>query len=55
MKQESYEYKSCSINIASTNKKNNKKRDGHNTFLECKKPGPSMTSHLGEMLISLYD
>ena len=31
------------------------KRDGHNTFLEGRKPGPSMTFHVGETIIPLYD
>ena len=41
MKEENHKYGSCSINIASTNKK--KKRDGRNMFLEGREPEPGMT------------
>ena len=49
------EYGSCSMNVASTNKKNNnKKRDGHNMILEGRKPEPSMTIRVGKIIIPLY-
>ena len=32
-----------------------KKRDGHNMFLEGRKPGPSMTMHVGKTILSLHD
>ena len=54
MEGENREYESYSINIANANKKNNKKkRDGHNMFLDGRKPGPSMTSHVGKIILPL--
>ena len=55
MKEENREYESCSINVANANKKNNQKRDGHDMLLGDRKPGPSMTSHVGKIIIPLYD
>ena len=55
MKEENREYESCSINIANANRKNNQKRDGQNMFLGGRKPRPRITSHVGKIIIPLYD
>ena len=55
MKEENHKYGSCSINIAGTNKKNNKKkRDGHNMFLDGREPEPGMTIQVDKTIIPLY-
>ena len=55
MKEGNHEYESCSINIASANAKNQKNCDGHNVFLDGRKPGPIMAIHVAETIIPLYD